>query len=269
MFTKKQLQNCDRGEYIMKISIITIVKNGKDLIERTLQSVVNQTYNDFEYIVIDGLSDDGTLECITRYKQKITKLISEKDAGISDAFNKGIKNSSGKWIMFLNAGDYFAKTTFIEDIVKVLATSGDMDIVYGKINVVNGNGDCLKTAGDADYMGKIRWHMPFPHQATFHNRRLFDELGMYDLSFKRAMDYEFILRKKKLKVKYVPMIFSNMLAGGVSQSNYKALFNECFRAHRLHYRDSGIIVFSHYLYMLWRVRIILLVRFLIGKEIKA
>jgi hypothetical protein len=109
--------------------------------------------------------------------------------------------------------------------------------------------------------------MPFPHQSTFHRKTLFDTYGFFDLSFKRTMDYEFILRIKKLNALFIPNVISYMLLGGVSQTNYKALFKELERAHRMHFPDSVLNVKMHYFYMLWRVRLILVVRFIFGKRL--
>ena len=252
----------------MKISIITIVKNCETLIEQTIKSVVNQTFTDFEYIVIDGGSTDNTLSVIESYKKKITKVVSEPDNGISDAFNKGILLAKGDWLLFLNAGDCFPKETILTDVAPNLPVDKKISLVYGKIANVNFSGKILKVSGDCNYRKKVRWHMPFPHQATFHRKTLFEKYGLYDLSFKRAMDYEFILRIKHLKAVFIPVIVSNMLLGGISQSNYYALFKECKKAHELHFNTNVQVVWMHYFYMLWRVRLILIVRKVIGKSLK-
>ena len=249
------------------ISIVTVIKNEKEIVEKTIKSVLSQTYKDFEYIVVDGGSEDGSLDVLKRYKERITKLISERDRGISDAFNKGINNTSGKWLLFLNVGDQLIQNNVLEMIVPILKMNQTSDIVFGKINIVNKKGEVLKQIGDANYKKKMRWHMPFPHQATFHNRDLYRKYGMYDLSFKVAMDYELIIRNKDIKALFVPITITNMLTGGVSQTNYRRLFLECRRAHNMHYRDNKFKVIVKYGYMLWRVRFILLIRKLIKRQV--
>ena len=112
----------------MKISVITICLNEKNNIERTIKSVIGQTYNDFEYVIIDGGSTDGTLEIIDNYKDHIDKLISEKDKGIFDAQNKGVLNANGDYVIFLNSGDHFVNDTILE---KVINKGLESDVVYG------------------------------------------------------------------------------------------------------------------------------------------
>ena len=110
------------------LSVITIVYNNVKHIERTIFSVVNQTYPNIEYIVVDGKSTDGTLQIIERYKTRIAKIISEKDEGIYDAMNKGLAAATGDYVIFMNSGDEFYKTDTVE---RVFETAPDADIYYG------------------------------------------------------------------------------------------------------------------------------------------
>ncbi|MGE3613867.1 MAG: glycosyltransferase family 2 protein [Sulfurimonas sp.] len=115
-----------------KVSIITVVYNAKDMIISTIESVVNQTYNNIEFIIIDGASTDGTIDLIKQYSDKISFFISENDAGIYDAMNKGIKNATGEWITFLNAGDVYINDQVISNIFDNQIYN-DEDLIYGAI----------------------------------------------------------------------------------------------------------------------------------------
>ena len=111
------------------ISIITVVFNCEKYLEETIKSVINQTYDNIEYIIIDGGSSDGTLDIIKKYEDKITYWVSEKDGGIYDAMNKGIELSHGEWINFMNGGDIFFNKTVIEDVF-LSNNFKNIDIVY-------------------------------------------------------------------------------------------------------------------------------------------
>jgi len=116
----------------MKISIITAVYNGEQTIEECINSIINQTYKDIEHIIIDGGSTDGTLDVIKKYKDNISKVISEPDKGIYDAMNKGIALSTGGIIGFLNADDVYADEHVIENVVKAISEN-NVDSCYGKL----------------------------------------------------------------------------------------------------------------------------------------
>ena len=117
-----------------KLSVTTIVYNNVKDIERTMLSVINQTYTNIEYIIVDGLSTDGTIKVINRYSPNISKLISEKDDGIYDAMNKGLAAATGDYVLFMNSGDeFFARDT----VAQVFASAPDADIYYGETEMIN------------------------------------------------------------------------------------------------------------------------------------
>src|ERR1700753_3551193 len=122
-----------------KLSVITVVYNDVKGIERTMLSVLNQTYPNIEYILIDGLSTDGTLDIIKKYQDRI-KLISEKDAGIYDAMNKGLAIATGDYVLFMNSGDELYSR---ETVANVFAAATDADIYYGETEMINANGESL------------------------------------------------------------------------------------------------------------------------------
>ena len=168
-----------------KISVITICYNASNTIEATIVSVLNQTYGNVEYIVVDGASKDDTLEIVNRYVDKIAYVISEPDHGIYDAMNKGIKVATGDWIIFMNAGDCFHDERVIEEFIN--RANMDSDIVYGSV---------MKMLSDIHYrydpypiemMDKC---MILPHQATF-IKTDFQKKHPYDTSFRSSGDYHF------------------------------------------------------------------------------
>lgn len=169
----------------IKITIITICYNCVNEIEKTIQSVISQSYDNIEYIIIDGLSIDGTIDIVKKYQPKIDFFLSERDRGIYDAMNKGILAASGDYIIFMNAGDSFVNKKILEDVVNNV--DFHEDIIYGAVN------KCLE---DCYYVYKpfpldeMKRHMILPHQGTFvktsyHKRHLFD------ISYKSSGDYHF------------------------------------------------------------------------------
>lgn len=222
------------------ISIITIVYNDLKGLEKTMNSVESQGYNEVEYIVIDGESSDGSAEFIQANKKNIDYWVSEPDKGIADAFNKGIKQAKGNWILFLNSGDTLVSSTILADIAPVLKRSPSLNLVYGKINVINEKGEKIRVFGRAFNIKSFKREMTIPHQAAFHNRKIFDEVGLYDLSYKFCMDYELLLRLKNTDFKFVNLIIANMLAGGVSQESPKEVYKEFNMVKKKHLKSSWL-----------------------------
>lgn len=200
-----------------KISIITICYNSEKLIERTIKSVIQQDYNNYEYIIIDGLSCDGTMNIINKYKSHISAVISERDSGISDAFNKGVEHASGELICFLNTGDYFLN----DNVLSVVAndwSKNKVDVLFYIMKV--GENGYTPPKYYLDDEEKIWKNMDIPHQACFCRRGLFDEIGMFDLNLKLRMDYDFFARcvKQKKSYKYIPKVISYYDDNGVTSN---------------------------------------------------
>ena len=175
----------------VNISIITVCLNEIGNIEKTCESIIEQSYDDYEWIVIDGGSNDGTIEYLSNFQDRILHFVSEKDEGIYDAMNKGIKLSSGKYVIFLNGGDYF----FSKSSLNIFEDNRTEDLIYGDLKYHNSND--IKKYPEKISLQYFKKNM-LPHQAIFYKRDLFDKLGLYDQSYIIAGDYEFNTRIFKL-----------------------------------------------------------------------
>lgn len=170
-----------------KISVVTVCYNAVAEIERTIKSVINQTYSNVEYIIIDGGSKDGTVDIIKKYADKITYWVSEPDKGIYDAMNKGIIASSGDWINFMNAGDWFSGPRVLNEISQYLSKNRELDIIYGSIYRVYEN---YHYEAPSMPLEMIRVHQPMPHQATF-VKLSYHKKHLFDISYRSAGDTHF------------------------------------------------------------------------------
>lgn len=169
-----------------QFSIITIVKNDAVNLAKTIMSVISQNYDDYEFIVIDGGSTDGTLEIVKMHDDAIDLWISESDRGISDAFNKGIVLSSGEYLQLLNAGD-----TFVDDnVLQLVNRFCDTPVVTGYAKLESSKvPDVLLRNSD-----QLRIKSMISHQASFVRRDVYERIGLYNINYKIRMDYEFWLR---------------------------------------------------------------------------
>lgn len=187
-----------------KISIITICYNSDRFIEKTIKSVTNQSYRNFEYIIVDGHSKDNTINIIKQYEDKVTKWISEPDRGIYDAMNKGIKMATGDWIIFMNSGDNFVDNNVLSSIFDKAVDEKTL-IIYG--NVINDWGT-YKEYKKAYPLKTISYRMPFCHQAAFVRRAVLIE-NQFDLSYKYAADYNqfynLFYKYSQQTFKYIPV----------------------------------------------------------------
>ena len=226
------------------LSVITIVYNNVKDIERTMLSVINQTYAGIEYIVVDGLSTDGTLEVISRYKTRIAKLISEKDEGIYDAMNKGLAAATGDYVIFMNSGDeFYAKDT----VANVFKSTPDADIYYGETEMINKEG---KSLGERRHKApkKFTWRsfkygMSISHQAIYIRRAI---TSPYDRKYQLSADIDWILRaaKKAKTIVNVNQYVAKYLVGGMSKTRHRQSLMERFDIMKRYY---GLIptLFNH------------------------
>ena len=209
----------------MKISIITVCFNSSKTIEKTFQSIKNQSYQNIEYIVVDGGSSDDTLKIIKNYNSCISNYISESDKGLYDAMNKGIALATGDIIGILNSDDIFLDMFVLENIAKFHQVN-DIDASIGNIIQFNESGKTVRKYSSKNWTPenlKIGF-MP-PHPSIFFKRKLFEKYGNYRLDFISGADYELIVRffiKYQVSWKYFDVTTTAMLIGGISSSGYKS-----------------------------------------------
>lgn len=200
------------------ISIITPCFNSAKTIEKTLQSVLNQTYQNFEYIIIDGGSTDDTLSIIERYKEKFAEkltVVSEKDNGIYDAMNKGIRQANGKLVGIVNSDDYYELDT-LENVVEEY-NDEKYAVVYGMLRMFAAEKECSVLFYHHDFLKQ----QMINHPTCFVTKAIYDDFGVYSLDYKSASDYEFMLRiSRESEVVFKPIykILSNFAMGGMSGS---------------------------------------------------
>jgi glycosyltransferase len=212
----------------MKISIITICFNNETDIRPTLESVVNQTYPDIEYIIVDGSSTDNTLEIVNEYKSKIAKIISEPDKGLYDAINKGIKNATGDVVGLIHAGDRLYDRYVVEKIVKHFENN-NIDISYGHSKIVNRDDLPVRINRSPEYKPSlVRWGWMPSHQSIYVKRKLFEKYGYYNLDLHPSSDYEWFLRYfyfNRLHIKRINEYIIKFSTGGISTQNYMNRFH--------------------------------------------
>ncbi|MHA6481266.1 glycosyltransferase family 2 protein [Paenibacillus sp. strain BS8-2] len=203
-----------------KISVITVCYNAEQTIEQTIQSVINQTYDNIEYIIIDGASTDRTMEIVDKYRRQISKVISEPDKGIYDAFNKAIYCSTGDYLYFLNADDQLFKNEVLVDISSQLQET-NADVLYGAVEYIElYNGKPYVWKDKIDLKKVMQGHMPH-HQGTFFRKTIFDKFGVYNTRYSLAADYEFTTRyfsDEAIRIQKVDDIVAKFRMGGVSTS---------------------------------------------------
>ncbi len=202
------------------ISVITVCYQAEEYLEQCIQSVISQTFDDFEYIIIDGGSTDGTVDIIKKYQEHLTYWHSKPDRGLSHAFNLGMEQCHGQWIAFLNSDDMYVDSSVLDKAALVLKQALNFDVVHGKIQHIKR--DKIPVVISSKIGRPWRWrdfrrYSTIPHPASFIRRELIDEVGGFDENFRNALDYEFFLRKgPRLMVLYIPKLFAQMRIGGIS-----------------------------------------------------
>lgn len=207
-----------------KISIVTVCFNSADTIEQTIVSVLNQTYKNIEYIVIDGNSDDGTQEILQKYSKRISKIVIERDNGIYDALNKGVKLCTGEYIGILNSDDIYSGNNILE---KIFSKDLCESIIFTNVGIYD-KALRKKTRHIKPLKKPERYlkngHFP-PHPGTFLRRINYKKNGLFDTNFKIAADFDLILRNLISPLnsyKIVDILSVKMRIGGVSTSGFKS-----------------------------------------------
>jgi len=203
----------------MKISVITVCKNSASTICNTFESLLNQTYFDIDYIVIDGNSTDATISIIEKYESKFKgrmRWISERDKGLYDAMNKGIKLAVGEIIGIINSDDYLASNDVLEDVHKIICEK-KKDSCYGNLLYMKNNKPYRFWQAGKQKSFKFGW-MP-PHPSFFIRKSIYDKYGCFRLDCGSTADYELMLRffeKEKITTEWINKLFIVMRTGGVS-----------------------------------------------------
>ena len=217
----------------MKVSIITLTYNSINTISHTIESIFNQNYQNIEKIWIDNCSNDGTLQYLKSKKDNQTILVSEKDKGIFDAFNKGVNLASGNIVGFLHSDDFFYKKNTISNIVKEFQNN-DINLSYGDLDYIDKKNK-VRRRWIADYQEKkikdyryfktkinLGW-MP-PHPTTYFSKKFIEKVGKFNEQYKISSDYDFLVRAlsdKKISAIYIPETIVKMRLGGNSNKSIK------------------------------------------------
>lgn len=232
-----------------KISIITVSYNSAATIEDTIQSVANQSYQNVEYIMVDGLSTDDTLDIVKRYSDVVTKVVSEKDAGIYDAMNKGIAHATGDIVGLINSDDILSDNTVLQRVSDVFSGNPDVDACYGDL--------CYVDREDLNKISRYWRSTPYkdslfnkgwvpPHPTLYVRREIYKKYGAFDLSYRIAADFELMLRLfviHRIRTVHLPHIMVKMRLGGTTNRNIKNIVLQNFeirRALRSHAMTSSL-----------------------------
>lgn len=240
------------------LSIITINYNNAAGLEKTIRSIISQSYKNMEYIVIDGNSSDGSKDIINQYAGSITYHVSEPDTGVYNAMNKGIKKATGQYLLFINSGDELLNAQSIELVAADIHTH---DIVYGDLQLqLSATQTRIKTYPDSLVFSYFMLDS-LPHPASFIQRSLFDKLGYYNESLKIVSDWGFFLTaifKHQVSYKHIPKVFSVFHLDGISSATannnlianekrqilqtafpmYANLYDELWEAHLLREKEA-------------------------------
>ena len=215
----------------IKVSIITPVFNGVETIEKCIKSILDQDYPNIEHIIVDGGSTDGTLQVLERLK---VKFVSEPDAGIYDAFNKGVERSSGEFIHILNSDDAYASTLVISKVMNYICEK-DLDLCHAKIEQVDTAGCVVSTVGKKLTKKSLLNKMRVAHPSVFVKRSVYEKLGAFSVGFRIAADHEFMLRVwDKVRIGFLPEVVVKMSWGGASNSQVIVSLRESMAASIIH-----------------------------------
>lgn len=212
----------------MKISIITTSYNSEKTLQDTLESILRQTYDNIELIVIDGLSTDSTVDIIKQYEVKFKgrmRWISEKDKGIYDAMNKGIQRAKGDIVGILNSDDFYSSDRILEEVAASFKTDHEIDAVYGDVHFIHQDQPekCARYYSSAYFRPwLLRFGFMPAHPSFYVKREVYQRYGLYSLDYNIASDYDMMVRlfyKHKIKARYIKLDFVTMRIGGISTKN--------------------------------------------------
>jgi glycosyltransferase involved in cell wall biosynthesis len=233
----------------MKLSIITITYNAEQFLERTIQSILAQTDQNFEYIIVDGKSKDGTLQIAERYKNRVNQLVSEPDKGLYDAMNKGLKLAKGDFVWFMNAGDEINDREAVSRMRNVTRESFpvSIDVFYGDTYFVNNEGEIegLRSEITPHRLPKnLKWQdmklgMLVCHQAFIARKSIAPLYIENNLS--ADVDWEIECLKRAKEIKYLDFVVAKYLTGGVSNQQLKRSLTDRYEVLKKHFGFFGAL----------------------------
>lgn len=249
----------------MKVSIITAVYNRADSIGRTIESVLEQSYGNIEYIIVDGCSSDGTLEIIEKYRDRISCVLSERDNGIYDALNKGIGLASGDIIGFLHSDDFYTNNNVVQGIVDGFKIGKTCDMVYGDLSFFQGEKQLKITRRYSSAFFRP-WMMRFAlqpaHPTVYVRRDFFKQVGLFNQKYSISADFDWLFRAFWIhgaSYRYLKNDMIKMRQGGASTEGIKALIKhnnedlEILKSHGI--RSGWLLIVVKLMYKTFQVRI--------------
>lgn len=235
----------------MKISLITATYNSAETVRDTLQSVLNQTFKDIDYIIIDGNSKDNTMDIVKEFEPKFEgrlRWVSEKDKGIYDAMNKGVRMAQGDIVGILNSDDFFASNDVLEKVNAAFTENPAIDGVYADVRYVdwNNTGKTVRMFSGKDFTReKLCWGKMPPHPSFYVKRECYDKFGLYSLDYPICADYDMFVKMiwiGNINTLYINDVFVNMRSGGTSSNGIKVhrkIMRERMRCVREHNMPSN------------------------------
>lgn len=231
----------------MKITIVTATYNSSATLRDTIESVLSQTYLDYEHIIVDGKSKDATLDIVREYElryQGKLRYISEPDKGIYDAMNKGIRMATGDVVGLLNSDDFYTSNDVLEHVARALSDP-NVDAVYGDIHYVNDDDltHCVRYYSSRVFRrGLMRMGFMPAHPSFYCRRAIYEKYGTFDTSLCIAADFENLLRLifvNRVRAKYIPEDFVTMRTGGASSSGMVS-HKQILKEHMIAYKQNGV-----------------------------
>ena len=213
-------------------SVVTVVFNGAKTLAATIDSVHRQTFRDFEYIVLDGASTDGTVAILERHTEQIDHWRSEPDAGVYDAWNKALGLVRGEWVSFLGADDVYCDDALERYAAVIAGLKTDAQYISSRVQLVK-NSAVVRTIGSPWTWPAFSRYMTVAHVGSMHHRSLFEEHGRFDSSYRLCGDYELLLRPRDhLRAAFLDAVTARMALGGLSNANVRKALAEQERAKR-------------------------------------
>lgn len=236
------------------LSIIIATFNSDKTVKKTLESLVSQTYKNFEIIIVDGFSRDNTVSIIKEYEKRFDALkipynwSSEKDSGIYDAWNKGLGKVNTDWIAFLGSDDTYYPNA-LEIYNKAITKNPKINYISSKVELIDRNDKVLKVIGKPYKYKQMKRYMDIAHVGSFHHVDLFKKHGNFNLNYKIVADYDFFLKcGKDIRAAYINEITTKMLNAGISNQNVTNVFKEVLKTHLAHRKISVPQAYFEYLY---------------------